>query len=273
MRALASLKARLSIAGFMMTKETETELEQETLPMEAPKRDLTAHLPEDASIVERAAFAGMPVEMIEQLRLMARDERAEEARREFEAAFAEMQPSLPAVEKAGKGHQNAVYAKLEDIQAAARGVLREYGFSTRFKVNDLDNALEVTCILSHRNGHSDSDTIRLPLDTSGSKNAVQARGSTVAYGKRYTLCNILGIQTGGEDLDGEKPLSGETLTEKQVKDLQTLLKKLDRTEEAFLQWMGSTGVIVATELENVPIESFEAMQNALAQLAAKQGAG
>jgi len=255
-----------------MTKETETELEQETLPVEAPKRDLTAHLPEEASIVERAAFAGMPVEMIEQLRLMARDERNDEFRREYEAAFAEMQPKLPAVAKAGEGHQNARYAKLEDIQAAVRPVLGEHGFSVRFKVEDLESAIAVSCILSHRNGHSDADTIRLPLDTSGSKNNVQARGSTVAYGKRYTLCNILGIQTGGEDNDGQTELSGDVLTPDNVKTIRTLLTKLDRKEEAFLTYMGKNGVTVASELENVPVESFGKMQETLAQWAQKLGA-
>lgn len=232
---------------------------------QAVRSDLTAHLPEDASIVERAAFAGMPVEMIEQLRLMARDERAEDARREFEADFAEMQPNLPAVAKLGEGHQSARYAKLEDIQAAARGVLAEHGFSVRFKVEDHEGALAVTCILSHRNGHSDRDTIRLPLDASGSKNAVQARGSTVAYGKRYTLCNILGIQTGGEDNDGKTPpASGETLSADQLAKVRADMKALGQdSDDAILTWAGSRG-FGATELENVPAEAFDKM---IAQIA------
>jgi len=230
----------------------------DTAIIEAPQAlpDLTAQLPEDASIVERAAFAGMPVEMIEQLRLMARDERAEDARREFESAFAEMQPSLPAVAKAGEGHQNIKYAKLEDVQSAARPILAEHGFSIRFKVEDAENALLITCILSHRNGHSDSDTIRLPLDTSGSKNAVQARGSTVAYGKRYTLCNILGIQTGGEDNDAGAQRTGETLNADQVKQIRAALGQLGQNDETILAWAGPRG-FGATELENMPAEGFE----------------
>lgn len=230
----------------------------DTALIEAPQADLAAYLPEDASIVERAAFAGMPVEMIEQLRLMARDERAEDARREFEGAFAEMQPSLPAVAKLGEGHQNARYAKLEDMQAMARPILRAYGFSTRFKVNDIESGVEITCILSHRNGHSDSDTMRLPLDTSGSKNNVQARGSTVAYGKRYTFANILGIQTGGEDNDAVNAASGETLTPDQVKQVREALGKLGQDDDTILTWAGTRG-FGATELENVPAEAFETM--------------
>ncbi len=41
-----------------------------------------------------------------------------------------------------------------------------------------------------------------PLDQSGSKNAIQGAGSSVAYGKRYTLCAILNIVTNGDDRNG-----------------------------------------------------------------------
>ena len=44
----------------------------------------------------------------------------------------------------------------------------------------------------------------LPLDTSGSKNGVQAVGSTVSYGKRYAICALLNIST-GDDTDGNIP--------------------------------------------------------------------
>jgi hypothetical protein len=42
----------------------------------------------------------------------------------------------------------------------------------------------------------------LPLDTSGSKNNVQAVGSSTSYGKRYTATLLLNIRTKGEDDDG-----------------------------------------------------------------------
>ncbi|WP_409524602.1 ERF family protein [Pseudomonas sp.] len=42
----------------------------------------------------------------------------------------------------------------------------------------------------------------LPLDTSGSKNAVQAVGSSTSYGKRYVMSALLNLTTRGEDDDG-----------------------------------------------------------------------
>lgn len=200
-----------------------------------------------------------PTVDIERLRAIIDMEQSSQdraAEKEFESAFVQMQSRLPAVAKRGEGQSKTAFAKLEDIQAAVRPVLIEHGFGFRFKVTDQESALDVTCILSHTNGHKDTDTIRLPYDAGGQKNNTQARGSSVSYGKRYTLCNILGIQLGGEDNDGGKPLSGDTLTEHQVKAIRDKLETLGRGEDMFLQWAGQNG-LGATELEAIAIENFD----------------
>lgn len=239
-----------------------------SLPAQRMDYDLEA-----LTFAQRVALdPSVDIERLSKIIEMENASQDREARKVFEAAFAKMQPDLPAVAKIGEGHQSAKYARLEDIQAAVRPALKEHGFSTRFKVADHETGMSITCILSHACGHSDSDTILLPYETSGSKNNVQARGSTVAYGKRYTLCNILGIQTGGEDTDGGKPLSGEALTGEQVAEIRARLKELDRKEEVFLQFMASKGVTVASELSAVPIESFETMKLTLDGMVKKKAA-
>ena len=262
-----------------MTDKTETELEQETLPATGKELKARQSLPVELYDDERLTFAQRvaldPTIDIERLKAVIEMENASQdraANAEFERAFAEMQPDLPAVEKAGKGQNNSEFAKLEAVQSAARPILRQHGFSYRFKQQAIEGGIRLRCTLSHKSGGSDFDEMDLPYDTGGQKNAVQSRGSTVSYGKRYTLCNVLGIQLGGEDNDGQTSLSGDVLTPDNVKTIRTLLKKLDRKEEAFLTYMGKNGVTVASELENVPIESFEKMQETLAQWAKKLGA-
>lgn len=44
-----------------------------------------------------------------------------------------------------------------------------------------------------------STRLRLPPDLSGDKNSIQAVGSSVSYGKRYTACALLNITSRGED--------------------------------------------------------------------------
>ena len=47
--------------------------------------------------------------------------------------------------------------------------------------------------------------MEVQADKSGSKNVIQAVGSAVTYGQRYTLIGALGITTADEDIDGRLP--------------------------------------------------------------------
>ena len=189
-----------------------------------------------------------------------------EAEKIFNRALSEMQPQLPAIDRGAESH-TGWYAKLENIQSAIRPTLAEYGFAVRFKVHDRDNGLAVECILSHRDGHSDSDMITLPFEDSGSKNDVQARGSTVSYGKRYTLCNILNIQVGGMDNDGagNLPQALPTISESQENELHALLTDNDRDVAKFCAFanIGKIGDIQANNFE-------QAKQQILAVIANKK---
>lgn len=265
-----------------MTKETETnEVEQETLPVERAQRHVTSpQTPATQFDTEGLTFAQRvaldPSIDIERLKAVIEMETASqdrEAEKAFNAAFAAMQPELPAVTKGGENkHLSSTYARLEDIQAAVKPMLAKHGFSVRWSSETIDGQIYVTCHLSHAAGHSIKDTLPLPVIEQKGTNALQQRGIAMSYGKRYTLCNVLGIQLGGEDNDGQVDLSGDVLTPDQVKTIRELLKKMDRKEEAFLAYMGRNGVTVASELESVPVESFEKMQQVLAQWAQKMGA-
>lgn len=125
------------------------------------------------------------------------------AKQAFAEAMAEMQPHIPVVVERTKSH-NGKYASFEDIIDQTRPVLQKHGFSVTFRVQQDEHSVKVTCVLSHREGHSEQTDIALPADTSGSKNAVQAVGSTVSYGRRYTYCALLNIATRGEDDDGHR---------------------------------------------------------------------
>jgi hypothetical protein len=56
-------------------------------------------------------------------------------------------------------------------------------------------------------GHSERTTLSATADTSGSKNSIQAIGSTVTYLQRYTLLAAVGLAAGGDD-DGQAASPG-----------------------------------------------------------------
>lgn len=185
------------------------------------------------SLIERAARdPNIDIDKME--RLMAMQERMLErnAKSAYMAALAEMQPELPVITERGGiknkvGEVQSTYAKWEDINEAIKPILAKYGFSLSFKVNRTDGMVSVTGILGHREGHSEQTSIDLPVDGSGSKNAVQAVGSSTSYGQRYTAKALLNITSRGEDDDGKKAGDGETISEEQAAEIRALI---DRTE-------------------------------------------
>lgn len=70
----------------------------------------------------------------------------------------------------------------------------------------------VTCIISHRDGHFEENTLSAGRDESGNKNSIQAVGSTLTYLQRMTLKASLGLAASDDD-DGA---SADVVTEKHI---------------------------------------------------------
>lgn len=154
------------------------------------------------AVISRAA-ADPNVDMDKLERLLDMQERimGKQAETEFNAALAAMQAEIPSVAERGTGH-NIKYATLEDIVDVVRPIMNKYGFAITFSVEQADKSITVVGELVHKGGHSKKTSMMLPHETSGSKNAVQAIGSSISYGKRYVLCAMLNIATRKEDDDG-----------------------------------------------------------------------
>ena len=146
----------------------------------------------------------------------------------FYAAMSELQDAMPTIKKEGEikvgGQVRSRYARFEDILGQTKPLLKQYGFSVAFKSNFVDGQLEITGTLSHREGHHESTTMRLPFDESGSKNNVQAIGSSVSYGKRYVYCMLLNINITEDDDDGRAADPKNTVE----KMLERLIKHNDQ---------------------------------------------
>lgn len=175
---------------------------------------IVQHQPEQQSeataliqAIERAAInPAVDVDKMERLLQMQERILARNAEVAFSAAFAEMQSELPVITERGQIVVNDVvrseYATFEDINEAVKPILHRHGFGVSFRT-DFSDGITITAVLTHRQGHREQTSMKLPADTSGSKNVVQAIGSSVSYGKRYTMQALLNITSSGEDDDGE----------------------------------------------------------------------
>ena len=141
-------------------------------------------------------------------------------------------------------------------------MLDENGLSFRHNIDNKENGIEVTCIIAHESGHSEQTSVLAPPDKSGSKNDIQAIGSSITYLKRYTLESICGIVTTDDDNDGNT-YRGDIayIKEDQIETLDELSQKVDRPR--FFNWLKNKYHI--TGLDKVPAHLFETIKSTLEQ--------
>lgn len=213
------------------------------------------------AVIERAARdPNVDIDKMERLLEMQERVHARNAKGAYYAALAAMQPDLPVISERGgikdrSGNVQSTYALWEDVNEAIRPILAAHGFSLSFKVRRSESEITVTGILAHREGHSEETELSLPTDTSGSKNAVQAVGSSTSYGKRYTCFALLNITTTGEDDDGRRGGSPEPVTLEQLDELNRRIAEVGADTKRFC------GTLNVTALPALPQSRFaEAMK-------------
>lgn len=265
----------------------------------AEQNEIVAHQPAQAPAVQSetpnlmaviaraAADPSVNVDKMERLLQMHERMVAQQAKADFAAAMVLMKPDLPVIgrrgrievraktssgQRDGEIQQSTGYALWEDIDEALTPVLAKHGFALSFRSGVAqDGKITVTGILMHRGGHSEETTMTLPHDSSGSKNAVQAVGSSTSYGKRYTATLLLNIRTHGDDDDAVKGGAPETLTEEEIEKIFALLKKTGGNTDLFCKHMKIAGV------QDIPRKDFgkalEAIESAAAARAKKASAG
>lgn len=165
---------------------------------------------------------------------------AHSASKAFSLAITQFQSQVKPIVKrkeARSGSAVTLYAPLGDIAESIKHDLRECGLAYRFKIAHRDDGLiEVTCIVSHAQGHKEETTMVSGADDSGgSMNSIQRMGSTVTYLQRYTLIGALGLATADEDMDGR--VMQDYITADQKKDLEARAKAVNVNMEKYLAYL------------------------------------
>lgn len=181
-----------------MSKELTTSNNQTTTP---------------AQLLSQAIEKGMGVAELEKLVDLQERWEANKARKLFFESFTKWQSIAPDIRKSKKvafdtktgGRTEYSFAPLADIARQINKPLKENDLSYRWEIKDEGEKIFVTFLVSHIDGHTERTTMMVTPDLSGSKNAIQARGSAIEYAKRYTLIGGLGLSTADSDVDGAQP--------------------------------------------------------------------
>lgn len=176
---------------------------------------------------------GVSMADLKDLVVMAKDWEAREARKQFSVAFAAFKAEAVSVIRNKTVTDGPLkgksYAELFAVVDAVAPALSKHGLSHSWKVTKEEKDwIEVTCILTHVAGHSESVSFGGPPDVGGAKNPIQARASTKTYLEKYTLLSILGLSSKDADTDGN-----------------TIKIKLEPEPKGFGEWADNLEAIVA----------------------------
>lgn len=214
-----------------------------------------------AVISRVASDPNVDVQKVEKLLDMYERIVARQALSAYNAALAKMQPELPIIGERGgiKDRQGEVqirYALWEDIVGIITPILSKHGFSLSFRTAGIEGGVLVTGVLAHAAGHIEQTSLPVELDTTGSKNKVQAMGSSVSYGQRYTARALLNLRTGDVDDDGKS--AGDTyITEEQVMNLEAFMTEVGANKAMFLKFLK------IESLDKLPAAQYERAMKAL----------
>ena len=192
------------------------------------------------TLLDRAVASGSSIEVLE--KLMALQERfdANNARRAFDEAVAAAKKEIPPITRNATGHNSKKYADFAAIAKVVDPIIGAHGLSYRFRTMQ-NERINVTCILSHKAGHSEETTLAGPADATGNKNAIQAIGSTLTYLQRYSLVQMLGLAAAQDD-DGKAGSDNGAISEDQFKALRELIDEIGADIEKTCKFFGIDGL-------------------------------
>ncbi len=192
------------------------------------------------TMLERAIQSGADVESLTQLVDLYERIEERQAKKDYTNALKTFQSKCPIIEKTTEGY-NYQYADLASIVSQIRELLDECGLAYDFDTDLKDGYVVTTCTITHVGGYSKTSTFAIPSEHAkkSSMNFAQKHGSASTYGKRYALCDALGIMTGDEDDDGRsaggsnrkppqnntQPKQPKTVSEAQRKKLHAVGKE------------------------------------------------
>ena len=213
-----------------------------------------------AEMIRMAVAGNANLDQLKALLELQKDWEANEARKAFHVAMTAFKANPIEIEKDKEvafGNTKFKHATLANVVRIITKELSKHGLSAAWRTAQT-TSISVTCKITHVLGHSEETTLSAPSDTSGSKNAIQAIGSTISYLERYSLLAVLGLATSDMDDDGKAAVPEAVITEKQLSTILDLLAAKELPEKGLLEYMK------VEQLENILAKDYQKAVNAIA---------
>lgn len=170
---------------------------------------------------------------------------AENARKAFARAKAQLQAELPSVVATriipnNDGSARSTFAAYEDIMRTIQPKLVEHGFSVsftfRYDTSGKAERLCAVCQLSHIDGHSETNEFAVRVSEPPKASGAQGDGATHTYAKRYALCAALNISI---DKDNDARIEGEVISPDEAAELERRCEETGSDKTRFLKYAGA----------------------------------
>lgn len=195
-------------------------------------------------MLNRAVSQGANIDVLEKLMGLQERWEAGQARKAFDEAMASAKAEIPIINKnrtvdftSQKGRTHYRHEDLAEVARTVTPILAKHGLSYRYRTSSAPNEpVTVTCVVSHRGGYCEENTLSAGRDESGNKNSIQAVGSTITYLQRMTLKAALGLAASDDD-DGAGAVTAGTISDDQIQRLIALADEVGADKAAFCKYM------------------------------------
>jgi len=229
------------------------------------KELIVADTPSSAlAMIDKGIAAGISPEGMEKLYALYTDMRDHLAASRFVEAMNAFQDECPSVPKNKEAniktkdgfHFNYMYAELDVIERIIQPVLRKHQLTYSWDSKAIEGIIHCTCTLRHVGGHQVTAGFPAPVDTRSNPSIsdFQKYGATASYCRRQSLIHVLGLRVGDPDPDAAP---GETITESQVMDLQSMIEETKMDKARFFKLLN------INNLQEILVSSYPIALNLL----------
>jgi hypothetical protein len=200
-------------------------------------------------MLSTAITNGASIELLEKLMTLQERWQANQARQAFDAAIAAAKAEIKPVRKnrsvgyvakgEGGGRVDYVHEDMGEIARSVDPILAKHGLSYRFRTAQINGAISVTTVVTHRDGHFEETVLSAAPDKSGKKNDIQAIGSAITYLQRYGIKAALGLAASADDDGKATGATGDaetTISAEQVAELEKLAEEVGANKDAFFNY-------------------------------------
>jgi hypothetical protein len=227
-----------------------------------------------AVLMQMLTNPDIPADKMEVVMRMRREVLTDQAREAFMEHFAAFSAELPQIERDGTvalvkdGVEKGRYpfTTIEAMDVILRPLLAKHGLAISFASIDNKDSVTIVGTLSGW-GWERASTYTLPPDAGPGRNAIQARGSSRRYAKRYIVDDLCNVVRKGKDDDARGAMEA-LIDAAQVKMLATLIKRTETDEAAFLKMMVSG----AESLQDIRQRDLPRLEMALREKAQRRAA-